>query len=130
MQELPQFTPPRVGQVDVKDEITVAMRTPSDTTPRPREAARRLARFTEAVQCKRKSPLIASPPRQKAVTKRPPHQEQAYCHSAVVTHTDLQAGRGTTHEEDGHRAAGGTSFFRVQGSLRRHFPRELDIEPS
>ena len=60
----------------------------------------------------------------------PANQEQADCRSAVVTRTDLQAGRGTTHEEDGHRAAGGTSFFRVQGSLRRHFLRELDIEPS
>ena len=63
--------------------------------------------------------------------KAPPaNQEQADCRSTVVARTDLQAGRGTTHEEDGHRAAGGTSFFRVQGSLRRHFPRELDIEPS
>ena len=62
--------------------------------------------------------------------KAPSHQEQADCRSAVVTRTDLQAGRGTTHEEDGHRAAAGTSFFRVQGSIQRHFRRELDIEPS
>ena len=43
--------------------------------------------------------------------KAPPHQEQADCRSAVVTRTNLQAGRGTTHEEDGHRTGGGTSFF-------------------
>ena len=63
--------PSRVGQLDVEDEITVAMHTPNDATPTPREAVRCPARFTEEVQCKRKSPLIASPPRQKAVTKRP-----------------------------------------------------------
>jgi hypothetical protein len=44
---------------------------PSDATPTPREAARRLVRFTEEVQLKQRSPLIATPPRQKAVTKRP-----------------------------------------------------------
>jgi len=44
---------------------------PSDATPTPREAARCLARFTEGVQLKRRSPLIATPPRQKAVTRRP-----------------------------------------------------------
>jgi hypothetical protein len=51
-----------VGQLDVEDD---------DMTPTPREAARRLARFTEEVQCRRQPPLIASPPRQRAVTKRP-----------------------------------------------------------
>jgi hypothetical protein len=49
--ELPQLTPPpRVGQLDVEDEITVATRSPSDATPTPHEAARRLVRFTEEVQ--------------------------------------------------------------------------------
>jgi hypothetical protein len=62
VQELPQLTPPRVGQLNVED---------GDTTPTPCEAAQGLARFTEEVQCKRQSPLIASPRRQKAVTKRP-----------------------------------------------------------
>jgi hypothetical protein len=62
VQELPQLTSPRVGQLDVED---------GDMTPTPREAARRLARFTEEVQCRRQSPLIASHPWQKAVTKRP-----------------------------------------------------------
>ena len=63
--------------------------------------------------------------------KAPPvYQEQEDCRSAVFTRTNLQAGRGTTHEEDGHRAAGGTSFFRIQGSIRHHFCRELDVEPS
>ena len=60
----------------------------------------------------------------------PANQEQADCRLAVVTRTDLQAGRGTTHEEDGHRVAGGISFFHVQGTLRHHFLRELDVEPS
>ena len=45
---------------------------PSDATPTPREAARRLAWFTEEMQLKRMSPLIASPPRQKVATKRQP----------------------------------------------------------
>ena len=62
VQELPQLTPPRVGQLDVEDAFTVGTRTPNDATPTPREAARHLARFTEEVQCKRKSSLIASPP--------------------------------------------------------------------
>jgi hypothetical protein len=43
----------------------------SDAMPTPREAARHLARFTKWVQLKRRSPLIATPPRQKAATKRP-----------------------------------------------------------
>jgi hypothetical protein len=43
---------------------------PSDATPTPGEAARRLARFVEEVQVKRRSPLLASPPRQKAATTR------------------------------------------------------------
>ena len=41
-------------------------------TPTPREAARRLARFTEEVQLERMPPLIVSPPRQKVATKRQP----------------------------------------------------------
>jgi hypothetical protein len=40
VQELPQLMPPRAGQLDVEDK---------DMTPMPREAARRLARFTEEV---------------------------------------------------------------------------------
>ena len=52
-------TPTKDGQAD------------SDATPTPREAAQRLARFTEEVQLKRRSPLIVTPPRQKAATKRP-----------------------------------------------------------
>ena len=60
----------------------------------------------------------------------PANQEQADCRSAVVAHTNLPAGRGTTHEEDGHRAVGGTSFFRVQASIQRHVRRELDVERS
>jgi len=52
-------TPTKDGQPD------------NDATPTPREPARRLARFTEEVQLKRRSPLIATPPRQKAATKRP-----------------------------------------------------------
>ena len=60
----------------------------------------------------------------------PANQEQADCRSAVVAHTNLQAGRGTTHEEDGHRAAGSTSFICVPASIRRHIRRELGVEPS
>jgi len=45
---------------------------PSDATPTPREAARRLARFTEEVQLERMPPLIASTPRQKVATIRQP----------------------------------------------------------
>jgi hypothetical protein len=41
VQELPQLTSPRVEQLDVKGEITVATRNPNDTTPTPCEAARR-----------------------------------------------------------------------------------------
>jgi hypothetical protein len=40
-------------------------------TPTPHEATRRLTRFTVEVECRRQPPLIASPPRQRAVTKRP-----------------------------------------------------------
>jgi hypothetical protein len=43
VQELPQLTPPRVGQLDVED---------GNKTPTTHEAARRLARFTEEVQCR------------------------------------------------------------------------------
>jgi hypothetical protein len=60
-----QGTPPRTGPP------VVAMSDPSDAMPTPGEAAWRLARFTEEVQLKRRSPLLASPPRQKAATKRP-----------------------------------------------------------
>ena len=45
---------------------------PSDAMPTPREAARRLVRFTEEVQLERMPPLIASPPRQKVATIRQP----------------------------------------------------------
>ena len=64
----PQLTPPRAGAPDVAEGCT----TPSDATPTPREAARRLARFTEEVQLEQMSPLIASPPRQKVATIRQP----------------------------------------------------------
>ena len=60
----PQLTPPRAGAPGVADGCT----TPSDATPTPREAARRLAQFTEEVQLERMPPLIASPPRQKVPT--------------------------------------------------------------
>jgi len=43
---------------------------PSDAMPTPREATWRLARFTEEVQLKRRSPLIATLLKQKAATKR------------------------------------------------------------
>jgi hypothetical protein len=33
----------------------------------------------------------------------PANQEQEDCCSAVVAHTDLRTGRGTTHEEDWHQ---------------------------
>jgi hypothetical protein len=52
-----QGTPPRTGPP------VVATSDPNDVTPTPGEAARRLARFTEEVQLKRRSPLLASPPR-------------------------------------------------------------------
>lgn len=42
-----------------------------DATPSPREAARRLNKFTAEVQRKRQPPLIASPPKQKAPPKKP-----------------------------------------------------------
>jgi hypothetical protein len=58
-------TPTKDGQPDSQ-----ATADPSDATPVSREAARRLARFTEEVQLKRRSPLITTPPRQKAATKR------------------------------------------------------------
>ena len=63
-----QLTPPRAGAPGVVDGCT----TPSDATPTLREATRRLAWFTEEVQLKRMSPLIASPPRQKVATTRQP----------------------------------------------------------
>ena len=44
-----QLTPPRAGAPGVAEGCT----TPSDATPTPREAARRLARFTEEVQLER-----------------------------------------------------------------------------
>ena len=60
------FMPTKDGQPDSQ-----ATSDPSDATPTSRKAARHLARFTEEVQLKRRSPLIATPPRQKAATKRP-----------------------------------------------------------
>ena len=45
---------------------------PSDATPTPHEAVRRLARFIEKVQLKQMSPLVASPPRQKVAATRQP----------------------------------------------------------
>ena len=62
--------------------------------------------------------------------KAPANHEQTDCHSVVGTHTDLQAGRGTPHAEDGHHAVGSYSFIWVQGNIRRHIRRELDAEPS
>ena len=59
-------TPTQDDQLDSQATLD-----PSDTTPTPREAARCLARFTEEVQLKQSLPLIATPPRQKAATKRP-----------------------------------------------------------
>ena len=60
----PQLTPPRARAPGVVHGCT----TPSDATPTPREAARRLALFTEEVQLVRMPPLIASSPRQKVPT--------------------------------------------------------------
>jgi hypothetical protein len=57
-----QLTPTWVGQSDVE---------PGDETPTPREAARRLARFLDEVRVVREPPLIASPPRQRAIAKWP-----------------------------------------------------------
>jgi hypothetical protein len=64
----PQLTPPQTGPPGVADDCT----NHSDTMPSPREATRCLARFTEEVQLKRMPPLIATPPRQKVATTRPP----------------------------------------------------------
>ena len=68
VQGSPQLTPPRAGAPGVAEGCT----NPNDATPTPREAARRLARFTEEVQLEQMSPLIASPPRQKVATIRQP----------------------------------------------------------
>jgi hypothetical protein len=43
----------------------------ADSTPSPSEAARRLAKFTGEVLRKRATPLIASPPKQKAPARKP-----------------------------------------------------------
>jgi len=87
---------------------------PNDATPTPREAARRLARFTEEVQLKRRSPLIATPPRQKAATRRPlPTRSRRSSASTVGAHTDVQAGRGTPHEKDGKLVTGDTNLIHV-----------------
>jgi hypothetical protein len=51
------------------------------------------------------------------------------CRSTISAHTDLQAGRGTPHAEDGHRATGSSSFIYIQGNVRRLIRRELDAEP-
>jgi hypothetical protein len=59
----------------------------------------------------------------------PANQEQTECRSATSAHTDLQAGRGTPHAEDGHRAADSSIFICVQGNIRRHIRRELDAKP-
>lgn len=66
IQGWPQLMPPRVGQPGAADVSMAGTATASDATPTPREAARRLARFTEEVQLKWTPPLIASPPTQKA----------------------------------------------------------------
>jgi hypothetical protein len=54
--------PPRVGQPDVKF---------GDETSTPREAARRLAWFLDEARVEWEAPLIASPPPQRATTRRP-----------------------------------------------------------
>ena len=74
-QELAQLTPPQVGQPIVADEIMVG--TPDDVMPMPHEVAQRLARFTEEVQVKQKSPLITSPPRQKTTLRSNPYHSGA-----------------------------------------------------
>jgi hypothetical protein len=112
-----------MGQLDVEDD---------DTTPTPREAARRFARFIEEVLIKRVSPLIVSPPRQMVPTRRnpPSKTEQTDCRSAAGAHFDRQAGRGAPHAEDGLRTAGSSSFICVEASIRRLVRRELDVERS
>ena len=82
-------------------------------------AVRRLACFTEEVQLERMTPLIASPPRQKVATHA--LTEQTNCRSAAGAHSDLQAGRGAAHAEDGLCTAVTSNLIRVQESLRRLF---------
>jgi len=45
---------------------------PSEQTPTPQEAARRLERFTAKVQLKRPSPILKEPPKQRELTRKPP----------------------------------------------------------
>ena len=62
--------------------------------------------------------------------KAPANQKQTDCCSTTDAYTDLQAGRGTPHEKDGHPVIGDTNFIRIQASTRRHLHRKLDVEPS
>jgi hypothetical protein len=63
--------------------------------------------------------------------KEPPAKaEQTDRRSAAGAHSDLQAGRGAPHAEDGLRTGGSSSFIRVEASLQRLVRRELDVERS
>jgi hypothetical protein len=98
----------------------------------PDEVARRLARFVDEVQVKRRSPLLATPPQQKVANREAPAsqgQEQTDRRSTAGTHSDLLAGRGTPQAEVGCRAAGGSGLTCIQGNIRRHSHWELDVEP-
>lgn len=60
----------------------------------------------------------------------PAEKEQTDCRSDVGAHSDLQAGRGAHHAEDGLCTAGNSSFIRVQPSIRRFIRKEPDVERS
>ena len=56
--------------------------------------------------------------------------EQTDCRSAAGAHSDLQAGRGAPHAEDGLCTVGSSNLIRVQVSLRRLFRKEPNVERS
>jgi hypothetical protein len=105
-QELLHLTPPRVAQPDV--EV-------GDETPTPREAAQRLARFVDEVQVERESPLIASPPRQRARSRGPP--------------SIRQRSRRIAAQPLAYRPPVGERYSSTSGWISRHRPSRLHLRP-
>jgi hypothetical protein len=68
-------TPPNHGSGELRGAPTApapeANSPPSEPTPTPSEAVRRLTKYTMDVQCRRQTPLIAEPPKQKVTQGRP-----------------------------------------------------------
>jgi hypothetical protein len=103
----------------------------SDVTPMPREVARRLTWFYRGGAAQANVALNRQSTKAEGGNqKAPTNQEQKDSRFAAGARTNLQAGRGTPHDEDGLLVIGDANFIRVQVSIQRHLHRELDAEQS